>query len=117
MEDSFQQKIETVAKTIYGADSVEYELQARRDLRKVEKLGLANLPICIAKTQNSLSDNGKLLGRPTNFNVKIREIEISAGAGFIIPIAGDIMRMPGLGKIPAAEHIDIDGQGEITGLF
>jgi formate--tetrahydrofolate ligase len=114
---SVEEKIETIAKKIYGADGVQYEMQARNDLRKIKRLGMEDLAICIAKTQNSLSDNSKLLGRPTGFTVEIREIQIAAGAGFLIPIAGDIMRMPGLGKLPAAENIDIDDNGNIIGLF
>ena len=116
-EASVKEKIETIAKKIYGADGVQFEAQASRDLRRIDKLGMGHLAICIAKTQNSLSDNAKLLGRPSGFTVKIREIEIAAGAGFIIPIAGDIMRMPGLGKVPSAKSIDIDDDGNIAGLF
>ena len=87
------------------------------DLKKVMDLGLDKLPVCIAKTQKSLSDNPKLLGRPKDFVVTVRQIEIASGAGFIIPITGSIMRMPGLPDIPAAEKIDIDNNGKITGLF
>ena len=87
------------------------------DLKKVMDLGLDKLPVCIAKTQKSLSDNPKLLGRPKDFVVTVRQIEIAAGAGFVIPITGEIMRMPGLPEKPAAENIDIDEQGHITGLF
>ena len=112
-----EQKIETVAKKIYGAEAVDYTSAAKRDLRKIKRLGLEQLPVCIAKTQKSLSDNPKLLGRPKDFVVTVREIEIAAGAGFLIPITGDIMRMPGLPGVPAAEHIDIDAEGNITGLF
>jgi formate--tetrahydrofolate ligase len=110
-------KIETIAKGIYGASAIDYTAQALSDLKKIEELGLQNLPICMAKTQKSLSDNPKLLGRPENFVVTVREIQIAAGAGFIIPITGDIMRMPGLPEVPAAENIDIDEKGKITGLF
>ena len=110
-------KINAVASKIYGAKAVDYTLQARKDLRKIANLGLENLPVCIAKTQKSLSDNPKLLGRPKDFLVTVREIEIAAGAGFLIPITGDIMRMPGLPATPAAENIDIDNEGNITGLF
>jgi formate--tetrahydrofolate ligase len=112
-----EKKIETIAKEIYGAMAIDYTIQAKQDIKKIEKLGLAHLPVCIAKTQKSLSDNPKLLGRPENFVVTVREIEIAAGAGFIIPITGSIMRMPGLPEYPAAENIDIDSNGKITGLF
>ena len=86
-------------------------------MKKIEKLGLSELPICIAKTQNSLSDNPKLLGRPKDFVVTVREIEISSGAGFLVPITGKILRMPGLPSTPAAEKIDVDKDGNISGLF
>ncbi len=114
---SIEEKIETVAKKIYGADGVEYSGTSRRDMRRIAKLGLEHLPVCIAKTQKSLSDNPKLLGRPTGFNLTVREIEIAAGAGFLVPITGAMMRMPGLPSNPAAESIDIDQDGKITGLF
>lgn len=110
-------KIETIAKNIYGAKAVEYAAKAKADLEKIEKLGLDKLPVCMAKTQNSLSDNPKLLGRPENFLITVREIEIAAGAGFVIPITGEIMRMPGLPAVPAAENVDVDDNGNITGLF
>ncbi|OFX55504.1 MAG: formate--tetrahydrofolate ligase [Bacteroidetes bacterium GWA2_30_7] len=109
-------KIETIAKEIYGADSVEYSIKAESDLKLIQKLGLEHLPICMAKTQKSLSDNEKLIGRPKNFIVSIREFEIAAGAGFIIPILGAMMRMPGLPSIPASEGMDIDDNGVICGL-
>ncbi len=110
-------KIETVATRIYGAEYVEFTAQAKRDLKKIESLGLEKLPVCIAKTQKSLSDNPSLLGRPKDFIVTVREIEIAAGAGFLIPITGNIMRMPGLPAHPASENISIDAGGNITGLF
>ena len=112
-----KKKIQTICQKIYGADDVEYTSQAKRDLRKIKKLKLEGLPVCIAKTQKSLSDNEALLGRPTGFNVTVREIEIAAGAGFLVPITGDIMRMPGLPAVASAELIDIDENGEISGLF
>ena len=114
---SIEKKIETIAKGIYGASAIDYTPQALLDLKKIENLGLQQLPVCIAKTQKSLSDNPKLLGRPEDFVVTVREIEIAAGAGFIIPITGNIMRMPGLPENPAAGNIDIDDKGKITGLF
>jgi formate--tetrahydrofolate ligase len=110
-------KVETIATKIYGAKAVEYTAKAKADLEKIQKLGLEGLPICMAKTQSSLSDNPKLLGRPENFLITVREIEIAAGAGFVIPILGEIMRMPGLPTFPAAENIDIDANGNIVGLF
>ncbi len=116
-EWSVEQKIETVATKIYGAKSVDYTRQAKRDLKKINQLNLNQLPVCIAKTQTSLSDNPKLLGRPENFEITVREIQIAAGAGFLIPITGNIMRMPGLPSVPAAEGIDVDVEGNISGLF
>lgn len=112
-----EKKIETIAKEIYGARAIDYTSQAKQDLRRIKDLGLDHLAVCIAKTQKSLSDNPKLLGRPKDFVVTVREIEIAAGAGFVIPITGNIMRMPGLPGTPAAENIDIDKEGNITGLF
>lgn len=110
-------KVETVAKNIYGANAVDFTKKARADLKNIQKLGLDKLPVCIAKTQKSLSDNPRLLGRPKDFVVTVREIEIAAGAGFVIPITGDILRMPGLPLSPAAENIDIDDEGNITGMI
>lgn len=110
-------KIETVAKKIYGANAIDFTAQAKKDLAKIDLLGLNELPVCIAKTQKSLSDNPKLLGRPKDFIVTVRHIEIASGAGFLIPITGNIMRMPGLPSTPAAEKIDIDNDGNISGLF
>ncbi len=112
-----KQKIETIAKEIYGADGVEFTSKALKDIAKFEEDGLGHLPICMAKTQYSLSDDPKLLGRPKNFKITIREVKASAGAGFLVALAGDIMRMPGLPKVPAANHIDILEDGEIIGLF
>ena len=112
-----QKKIETIAREIYGAAAIDYTPQAKSDLKKIAALGLEQTPVCIAKTQKSLSDNPKLLGRPKDFVVTVRQIEIAAGAGFVVPITGEIMRMPGLPDKPAAENIDIDVDGNITGLF
>ncbi|MGM0944368.1 MAG: formate--tetrahydrofolate ligase [Bacteroidota bacterium] len=117
LEDNTLTKIEKVAKIIYGAESVILTNAAKNKLRRFEELGYGNLPICIAKTQKSLSDDEKKLGRPQGFEVQIRDFEIAAGAGFIIPIAGEILRMPGLPLVPAAEKIDIEEDGTITGLF
>jgi formate--tetrahydrofolate ligase len=112
-----EKKIHTIATKMYGAAGIEYSLQARKDLKTIRSLGFENLPVCMAKTQLSLSDNPDLRGRPEGFIVNIREIELSSGAGFVVPIAGSIMRMPGLPEVPAAENIDIDEQGNIYGLF
>jgi len=111
-----KEKIETIAREIYGADGVEYSKKALTDLKKIEDLGLNKLPICMAKTQKSFSDNDKLLGRPTGFSVNVREFEFAAGAGFIIPILGVMMRMPGLPAVPASEGMSIDNNGKISGL-
>jgi formate--tetrahydrofolate ligase len=109
-------KIEKIAKEIYGADGVDYAKQAQTDLKKIDALGLNYLPICMAKTQKSFSDNDKLLGRPTGFRVTVREFEFAAGAGFVIPILGKMMRMPGLPATPASEGMFIDNDGKISGL-
>jgi formate--tetrahydrofolate ligase len=114
---SIEKKIETIATKYYGAAGVDYLPKAKLDLKRITKLGLDGVPVCIAKTQKSLSDNPALIGRPTGFTLTVREIEIAAGAGFVVPITGDIMRMPGLPAVPAAESIDIDAEGNITGLF
>lgn len=114
--DTIKNKIETIAKEIYGAEGVNYSTQAERGLRSIEKLNLSGLPICMAKTQKSFSDQEKLLGRPTNFSVTVREFEIAAGAGFIIPILGNMMLMPGLPSIPASEGMNIDENGIVSGL-
>ncbi|MFT6244107.1 MAG: formate--tetrahydrofolate ligase [Salibacteraceae bacterium] len=113
---SIKDKIETIAKNIYGADGVDYSKQALTDLAKIDSLGLNDLPICMAKTQKSFSDNDNLLGRPTNFRITVREFEFAAGAGFIIPILGKMMRMPGLPATPASEGMSIDNDGKISGL-
>lgn len=110
-------KILKIAKSIYGAQAVEYSTVAKRNLKTISSLGLEHLPVCIAKTQKSLSDDPKLIGRPENFIITIREIEIASGAGFLIPIAGNMMRMPGLPAHPASENINIDADGNISGLF
>jgi len=114
--DKIKQKIETIAKEIYGADTIEYATKAEQDLKRIENLGLSHLPICMAKTQKSFSDNEKRIGRPINFTITVREFEIAAGAGFIIPILGSMMRMPGLPSIPASEGMSIDDNGLISGL-
>ncbi|HBF88747.1 MAG TPA: formate--tetrahydrofolate ligase [Bacteroidales bacterium] len=116
-ESEIEDKINTIATKMYGAKNVEYSSEAKAKINKIKELGLGNLPICIAKTQKSLSDDQNKKGRPRDFTVKIREVELSSGAGFIVPIAGAIMRMPGLPEVPAAEMIDIDNDGNISGLF
>ncbi|HBE88430.1 MAG TPA: formate--tetrahydrofolate ligase [Elusimicrobia bacterium] len=112
-----EKKIEAIAGKMYGAKHIDYTARARKDLEKIAGLGLEGLPVCIAKTQKSLSDNPELIGRPKDFVVTVREIEVAAGAGFLIPITGDIMRMPGLPEHPASENMDIDADGNVTGLF
>lgn len=110
-------KIEAVAKEIYGADGVDYMPAASKELDKLTALGFGALPVCIAKTQYSLSDNPKLLGRPEGFRITVKKVKLSAGAGFVVALTGDIMTMPGLPKVPAAENIDVDENGRISGLF
>ncbi len=116
-EEPLTVKIERIAKEIYGADGVHYSRKVKRELKKYEKLGYGNLAVCMAKTQSSLSDDPHLLGRPTGWIMSITDISISAGAGFIVPISGEMNVMPGLPKKPAAEGMDIDEDGNITGLF
>ena len=113
---SVEDKINCIATEIYGADGVEYSSLARTQLKMINELGYNALPVCMAKTQKSLSDKETVIGRPTGFVVNVREFEFAAGAGFIIPILGDMMRMPGLPAIPASEHMDIDNNGKISGL-
>jgi formate--tetrahydrofolate ligase len=115
--ESIESKIEKIATQLYGASKVEYTVAAQNTIKRIGELGLSNLPVCIAKTQNSLSDDPYKTNRPKGFTVKIRDIEMNSGAGFIIPIAGTIMRMPGLPSRPSAEKIDIDDDGVISGLF
>ena len=112
-----EEKIEKIAKEIYGAEAIDYTSVAKQDLKIIKKFGFDKLPVCMAKTQKSLSDNPDLLGRPKDFLVTVREIKIASGAGFIIPITGEIMRMPGLSKKPSALGMSVNSQGEIEGLF
>ncbi len=114
---SIKEKIETIVREIYGGSSVAYSPSAEKTISEIEKWGLSEKPICMAKTQYSLSDNPKLLGAPQGFEVKINEVKLSNGAGFIVCLTGDIMTMPGLPKVPAANHMDIDEEGNIFGLF
>ena len=112
-----KEKIEIISKEIYGADGVEYTEEAEEQIHQIEEMHLDKLPICIAKTQYSLSDNEKLLGRPTEFQIHVKEVKISAGAGFIVVLTGNVLTMPGLPKVPAAEKIDVLEDGSLTGIF
>ena len=117
VEQSIPEKIEAIAKAIYGADGVDFTAPAKKQLAEIEALGLDKMPICMAKTQYSLSDDASKLGRPEGFRITVKELRISAGAGFIVALTGNILTMPGLPKKPAAENMDIDVNGKITGLF
>ena len=117
LEDSYPSKIEKLARKIYGAGEIEISKLARQKLAMYEREGLGGMPICVAKTQYSLSDQAGLLGRPTDFKFTVRDVNISAGAGFVLALAGNIMTMPGLPAQPAAFNIDIDDTGNIIGLF
>ena len=112
-----KEKIEAIAKRVYGADGVDYSPKALKEIKNLETIGLGNIPICVAKNQYSMTDDAKILGRPTGFRITIRDITASAGAGFVVALTGDIMKMPGLPKVPAAEKIDVDAAGVISGLF
>ena len=112
-----REKIETIAGQIYGADGVTYSAAAEKQIRKLEELGFGELPVCMAKTQYSLSDDPALLGRPSGFKINVREVYVSAGAGFVVALTGTVMTMPGLSRNPAAYGIDVDADGKITGLF
>ncbi len=114
---SLKEKIEIIAREIYGADGAEYTSAADKQLKKLEEMGFSNLPVCMAKTQYSLSDDPKRLGKPAGFRIHVREAYVSAGAGFVVVLTGEVMTMPGLPKDPAAAHIDVDDNGIITGLF
>ncbi len=115
--ETIENKLNTICKEIYGAKGVIIDAKAKKEIAKLESLGLDKMPVCIAKTQYSLSDNPALLGRPENFEMTVREIRVSAGAGFIVALTGNVMTMPGLPKVPAAENIDVTDDGKITGLF
>ena len=116
-EFSIKEKIEAVAREIYGASGVSYVGNASSQIAKLESLGFGNMPVCMAKTQYSLSDDQTLLGRPEGFTMTVRDVYVSAGAGFIVVLTGAVMTMPGLPKQPAAYSIDVDDNGKITGLF
>lgn len=114
--DSIEHKINTIAKEIYGASAVEFSPKSKNQLKMINELGFGHFSVCMAKTPASFSDNDKLIGRPQDFTITVREFEISSGAGFVVPLLGDVMRMPGLPSVPNAERIDIDNNGKITGL-
>ncbi|CAB1262202.1 formate--tetrahydrofolate ligase [Clostridium sp. WLY-B-L2] len=114
---SIREKIRTIAQRIYGADDVNFTSQAEKEIDELEKLGFGQTPVCIAKTQYSLTDDQTKLGRPTGFKITVRQVTVSAGAGFVVAVTGSIMKMPGLGKVPSAEKIDVDENGVISGLF
>ena len=114
---SLKEKIETIAREIYGARGVVYEPTAEKQLARIEAMGFQEFPVCMAKNQYSLSDDASKLGRPENFDIHIREVYVSAGAGFVVALTGAIMTMPGLPKVPAANQIDVTDDGKITGLF
>ena len=116
-DDTVEQKIGTIARRVYGAGQIMYQLQARKDLKEIASLGFSHLPICVAKTPHSLSDEAKAIGVPRDFDFTVRTIHICAGAGFLVPVAGDIMLMPGLPKRPAALNADVDQDGRVSGLF
>ena len=117
LSETIESKLENIARKVYGSDGIILTSQALKDLSQIESLGFDKLPICIAKTQNSLSDDTDKIGRPRNFKITVRELKISSGAGFIVALTGNILTMPGLPKHPAAENMDIDNSGKITGLF
>ena len=117
VEASIKEKIEAIATKVYGADGVDYTPKANKEIKNLEAIGLGNIPVCMAKNQYSLTDDAKKLGRPSGFRITIRDITASAGAGFLVAMTGDIMKMPGLPKVPSAEKIDVDANGVISGLF
>lgn len=117
LTDSIEDKISAVAKKVYGGDGAEFTAEAKKQIKTLEELGFGNLPVCIAKTQYSFSDDAKKLGAPEGFKITVRSVKVSAGAGFAVALTGDIMTMPGLPAVPAAEKVDVDDDGKITGLF
>ena len=117
LDKSIEEKLHDICTKIYHADGVELTAGAKKQMAKLEEIGFGGMPICMAKTQYSFSDDPKLLGAPKNFTVTVRNLKVSAGAGFIVALTGDIMTMPGLPKSPAAERIDVDENGVISGLF
>ena len=117
LQDSIKNKIEKIATEDYGAIGFEFSKEAKKEIERIEKMGFSKLPVCIAKTQYSFSDDSKNLECKEPFKITIRDVNLKAGAGFVVAIAGKIMTMPGLPRIPAAENIDIDENGEIVGIF
>ena len=116
-DDPIKKKIEDIAKNIYHADGVNFTSNAEKQIKNLTELGYDKMPICMAKTQYSFTDDQTKLGAPRGFKITVRNIKVSAGAGFLVALTGEIMTMPGLPKVPAAEHIDVDVTGKITGLF
>ena len=116
-EAGLAQKIEAIAKRIYHADGVDFTPAAKKEIKQLEGLGFGNMPVCMAKTQYSFSDDKDLLGAPKGFRITVRQVKVSAGAGFVVALTGNVMTMPGLGKSPAAFNIDVDETGKISGLF
>ena len=114
---SIEDKINAIATKVYRADGIQFTPAAKKELERLNELGFDKMPICMAKTQYSLSDDLTKLGRPTGFRITVRKLTVSAGAGFLVALTGDILKMPGLPKVPAAERIDCDENGKITGLF
>ncbi|HQD73329.1 MAG TPA: formate--tetrahydrofolate ligase, partial [Clostridiales bacterium] len=117
LDASIKDKLSRIAAEIYRADGVDYSPAANKAIENIEKLGLGGLPVCVAKTQYSLSDDPKKLGKPEGFRIQVKDVRLSAGAGFVVVLLGDIMTMPGLPKTPAAVNMDITEDGKITGLF
>ena len=117
LEGSIEERIETLVKKIYGGDGIAVAPNAKKQIAELSALGFDKLPICMAKTQYSFSDNMTLLGAPEGFTVNVKNVKVSAGAGFLVVLTGDVMTMPGLPKVPSAEKIDVDEDGKITGLF
>ena len=117
LDSTIEEKIEAVVKKVYGGDGITVTPAAKKQIDRLTALGFAGCPVCIAKTQYSFSDDPTLLGAPEHFTVTVKNVKISAGAGFIVVLTGDIMTMPGLPKVPAAERIDVDENGKISGLF
>ena len=116
-EDTIENKLNAIATKVYRADGVDFTPAAKRQLAELRENGFGNLPVCVAKTQYSFSDNAKALGAPENFRITVRELKVSAGAHFVVALTGSVLTMPGLPKVPAAENIDVDSDGNITGLF
>ena len=117
VNQSIEEKIETIAKKVYGADGVDFTEEAQAQIATYNELGWNKFPICMAKTQMSLSDDAKVMGRPTNFRITVRELRPSLGAGFIVALTGKVLTMPGLPKVPSALNMDVDADGKIVGLF